>query len=103
MRLSTSTNVMHLRRNGRLFFVEDCMARCRAAGFTVMDMNFCDIADGQPLTKPDWREWAGRIRRGANALGIEFSQSRAPFYHAPLFYFRHACGDSNESRAPAAC
>lgn len=81
MRLSTSTNVMHRIHGVWAISMEDCLRRCAEAGFRVLDMNFCDISEGQPLTKPDWEDWVDRLSREAEKRGLEFSQSHAPFYN----------------------
>lgn len=62
--------------------MQDCMTRCRAAGYRVLDMNFCDISNpGMPLALDNWRQWAEEIANLAAKLGLEFSQAHSHFYH----------------------
>lgn len=83
MRLSTSTSIMdRYQRVQGVVSMEDCIKRCHAAGYRVLDMNFCDMSNpGMPLAKDDWEKWAHRIADLAARLGVEFSQSHSHFYH----------------------
>ncbi len=82
MRLSVSTNIMHRSGEGPSLPVEECLKRCREAGFRVLDINFCDLTfPGQPLTKPDWESWVQKVKHLAQEGGLVFSQSHAPFYN----------------------
>ena len=83
MRLSTSTSIMdRYQRVQGVVSMEDCIKRCHAAGYRVLDMNFCDMSNpGMPLAKDDWEAWAHKIADLAANLGIEFSQSHSHFYH----------------------
>lgn len=83
MRLSTSTNIMdRYQKVQGAVSMEDCIRRCHAAGYRVLDMNCHDMSNpGMPLAKDDWETWAHRIAELAAGLGVEFSQSHAHFYN----------------------
>lgn len=91
MRLSTSTNILHKFGNEPFFSMKDCLRRCKAAGFHVLDINFCDMTfPGQPLTKPDWETWVETVKEDSQREGLVFSQSHAPFYNV--------CNEKTEHR-----
>ena len=83
MRLSTSTNLLFYTRQPRqIIGAEACARLCAQAGYRVLDINCCENADpGCPLTQDDWEQWAPRLRRQADALGVTFSQSHNPIYN----------------------
>ena len=83
MQLSTSTNIQDsYRRVQGVVSMEECIKSCRTAGYSVMDMNFCDMSNpGMPLVKDDWQAWTERIGNLAKELGVEFSQSHANFFN----------------------
>ena len=83
MRLSTSTNIMdRYEKIQGVVSMEECIRRCHAAGYRVLDMNCHDMSNpGMPLAADDWEAWAHRIAELAGALGVEFSQSHAHFYN----------------------
>lgn len=83
MRLSTSTSIMdRYQKKQNAVSMEECMKRCHAAGYRVLDMNFCDMSNpGMPLALDNWQEWSEKIAALASELGIEFSQSHAHFYN----------------------
>ena len=83
MRLSTSTNIMDMFPGppGSVD-MEQCLVRCRAAGFQVFDINFCDQGlPGRYLACDGWERETERLRELAQTLGIEFSQSHLEFYN----------------------
>lgn len=80
MRLSTSTNFFADRRDGDCTPYVEAMRRCKAAGFNVLDANFCPAFVGKgDLVKENWMEKMAELRNEAEKLGIEFSQSH-PVY-----------------------
>ena len=83
MRLSTSTNIMdRYQKVQSAVSMEDCIRRCHAAGYRVLDMNCHDMSNpGMPLAQDNWEAWAHHVADLAAELGIEFSQSHAHFYH----------------------
>ncbi|CAG7597347.1 hypothetical protein PAESOLCIP111_00139 [Paenibacillus solanacearum] len=82
MRLSTSTNIFTVNRNGGpLTDTLECIRRCAEAGFRVMDIDFRFVRHPAFfLTRDDWEWQFEAIGNEANKLGIEFSQSHMPFY-----------------------
>lgn len=82
MRLSTSINLMDA-VEGRFgeISAEECLRRCRQAGFRVMDFNFYDQErPGMPMNFDNWQSWLYDIRKFADQLGIEFSQTHPNFF-----------------------
>ena len=83
MKLSTSINLMDAvcGKFGE-YSAEECMWRCRAAGFEVMDFNFYDQErPGMPMNFDNWAEWLRDIRKLADQLGITFSQTHPNLYN----------------------
>lgn len=83
MRLSTSINLMDpvCGEYGKIS-AEECIARCRAAGFRVMDFNFFDQErEGMPMNFDNWNFWLEDIKKLSNRLGIEFSQTHPNFFN----------------------
>ncbi len=83
MRLSTSTNIMdRFERVQGVVSMEECITACHAAGYRVLDMNFCDMSNsGMPLAQDDWQAWTERVGALAADLGMVFSQSHAHFFN----------------------
>lgn len=68
------------------------MEQCVAAGFTVLDIGFCDaIRPGKPddLSPYDWEHRIDDIGEAAARLGVEFSQAHLPY--ADLFLYSKPC------------
>lgn len=84
MRLSTSTNLFGENRNKIPVPYTDtveCLRRCKAAGFDVVDMNFCPMRRGLTnFVRDDWMESLSRVKEAADELGLTFSQSHLPIY-----------------------
>jgi sugar phosphate isomerase/epimerase len=82
MRLSTSTNLFGVGWNKAPYTdTVECLRRCRALGFEVMDMNFCPMVRGETaLVGDDWLRVLSTIREEAERLGMTFSQSHIPIY-----------------------
>lgn len=83
MRLSTSTNIMDkIGKTAGAIPIEECVVRCAKAGYRVLDINFCDMAEsGFPLSLEGWESWVHHVGEVANEYGVVFSQSHAPFYN----------------------
>lgn len=82
MFISTSTNIHFWMPGGGWASAEECLERCRRAGFRYIDANFCEYGSAdRPLTRDDWEQWCGRLRRQGDALGLRFPISHAPFYN----------------------
>lgn len=82
MRLSTSTNIMDDYCGRPAVSVKACMEACAQAGYTVMDMNFCDHAKkNMPFASDAWEAWVADIAAYAKQLGLSFSQSHAVYYN----------------------
>lgn len=82
MRLSTSINLMDAvcGEFGKIP-AEECLRRCRQAGFRVMDFNFYDQErPGRPMNDGNWEEWLHDIRKYSDWLGLEFSQTHPNFF-----------------------
>jgi L-ribulose-5-phosphate 3-epimerase len=80
MRLSTSTNFFSYRLNGEYTPYKEALLRCKAAGFNVLDVNFCQSINGATdLAKDNWQELIEDLRNEAEKQGIEFTQSHPVF------------------------
>lgn len=82
MRLSTSTNLFGVGyKEAPYTDTIECLHRCKAVGFEVVDMNFCPLVRGETkLVEADWLEQLHGIRAEADRLGMTFSQSHIPIY-----------------------
>jgi len=83
MKLSTSTNLLFLRPDGRIFPLPEAMALMREAGFTYLDMNFYDwsTTPGSPYMTGDWQRWLDGVLEARERLGIRYEQSHAYFFN----------------------
>lgn len=82
MRLSTSTNIVFNRPDGRKASIEESIRLCSAAGYRVMDMNFHDCTTFRfPFVTDQWEGWIEQIRKTAHECGVEFSQAHSSFYN----------------------
>lgn len=82
MRLSTSINLMDpvCGEYGKIT-AEECLRRCRQAGFKVMDFNFFDQErPGMPMNEDNWESWLHDIKKYSDWLGLEFSQTHPNFF-----------------------
>lgn len=80
MRLSTSTNFFAYRLNGEYTPYKESLRRCKAAGFRVLDVNFCQALGGATdLAKDNWQELMEDLRNEAEKQSVEFSQSHPVF------------------------
>jgi sugar phosphate isomerase/epimerase len=80
MRLSTSTNLFAYRLNGEYAPYVESLRRCKAAGFRVLDVNFCQSINGaSDLAKDNWQQLIEELRNVAEKEGIVFTQSHPVF------------------------
>ncbi|WP_186445587.1 sugar phosphate isomerase/epimerase family protein [Paenibacillus cremeus] len=80
MQLSTSTNFFGYRLDGGYTSYKESLNRCKAAGFRVLDVNFCAALNGlSDLSKDHWRELIEDLRNEAEKEGIIFTQSHPVF------------------------
>ncbi|CAG7617945.1 sugar phosphate isomerase/epimerase family protein [Paenibacillus allorhizosphaerae] len=82
MRLSTSTNIFTVNRNGGpLTDTLECIRHCAEVGYSVLDIDFRFVRHPEFfLIQDDWEWQFEAIGNEANKHGIEFSQSHMPFY-----------------------
>lgn len=80
MRLATSTCIFGHTLDGRYLSYKESIRRCKAAGFNVIDVNFCRALSGKTdLAKDNWRQLMDDLRNEAEKIGVEFSQSHPVF------------------------
>jgi len=83
MRISIMTNFFGAKSNGEYASYSESMKRCKAAGFSVLDICFCSAMSGRTdLAKENWKEIMYSLRDEAEKEGIEFSQAHA--VHLPV-------------------
>ena len=82
MILSTSTNLLFLRPDHRIYPIDLSMEAIFRAGFTEQDMNFYDWATtpGSPYMGDGWQEWLELVLETQRRLSVSFCQSHAYFY-----------------------
>lgn len=82
MRLSTSTNIVFNRPDGRKAPIQESIRLCAEAGYRVMDMNFHDCTTFRlPFTSDSWKSWIYDVKETAERNGVEFSQAHSSFYN----------------------
>ncbi len=82
MRLATSTNIVVNRPGGRKTTVPDAVELCAAAGYRVLDINFCDaVAFAEPFVGDAWEAWVRTVRRRAESAGVALNQAHSTFYN----------------------
>lgn len=84
MKLGTSTNLFARKRLGKtaLPYIEQT-TMCHDAGFKVLDLCFCDSvrpSKNDDLAADDWEKRIDALADHAAKLGVEFTQSHAPFF-----------------------
>ncbi|MEG1924836.1 MAG: sugar phosphate isomerase/epimerase family protein [Ruthenibacterium sp.] len=82
MKLATSTNLMDkVYDTFGVIPPEESVLACKAAGFDVLDYNFCDQGrPGKPITFPDWEEYLARFKSFCDANEILFPQTHLHMY-----------------------
>lgn len=82
MNISTSINVLFGYKE-----VTDQLTRIQAAGFTHMDIDFCDWAEivpGRPVlpfADDRWESWVEEIKAYGDAHGVSFNQAHGPLFN----------------------
>lgn len=82
MNISTMTSLFYNRReDGSLTPVPESIARCKAAGFDVLDLNMCpmDVRRKQYFCDDDWEERVDEVIQAAVKHQITFYQSHPPY------------------------
>ena len=69
------------REDGSLIPIPESVARCKAAGFDLLDLSMCfmNLERKHWLIGDDWEERTDRIIQAAQEHGVTFCQSHAPF------------------------
>ncbi len=81
MLLSTSTNICAFQRGRQRLPVEFSIDVCAAAGYRVLDINWCMAMNpDSPLRGADWQAYVRHIGEYAGEKGIRFTQSHLPYY-----------------------
>src|SRR5699024_10452060 len=80
MRLSTSTNIFSFSIDREFISFKESIRRCKAVGFNVLDVNFCQAINGETiLVETNWKELIYELKDEAEKIGIEFTQSHPVF------------------------
>lgn len=88
MQLSTSTNICAFRPDGAKNGIPWCIEACAQAGYTVLDVNFCEAMNpSSRLRDEDWEAYVAEIGSAAARHGVELRQSHLPYYD--IFGERH--------------
>lgn len=96
MKLSTSTNLLFLRPDGRVFPLPEAMELMRDAGFIYQDLNFYDwcTTEGSPYMTEKWQEWLEGVLDAKDRLGVQYDQSHAYFFE----FLSHELDSSEKER-----
>jgi sugar phosphate isomerase/epimerase len=80
MRLSTTTGTFSKKLDGSYAPYKEAIHRLKAAGYDVVDVNFCRALTGQTdLVSDNWERVMHELREEAEKIGIDFSQSHPVF------------------------
>ena len=81
MILSTSTNIGAFLPGGGFNPVTYTITECAAAGYTVLDMNFCEAMNPHSrMHEENWRDYIRELSQCAAQQGVVFRQSHLPYY-----------------------
>ncbi len=83
MKLSTSTNLLFLRPDKRIYPPKQAVEKIVKAGFDTLDFNFYDwvITKGSPYMEEDGDAWLAGMAVQARQLGVRYCQAHAHFYN----------------------
>lgn len=97
MKIATMTSLFYNRReDGSLTPFPEAIARCKAAGFDVLDLNMCpmDVNRKQCFCDDDWEERLEDTIRAAKEHNITFCQSHPPYRPGCLPYLSNPEDDA---------
>ena len=82
MKLSTSSNLVFTRPDGRIMPLTEMMRMGKEAGFTRFDLNFYDWSlPHSPFWTEGWRQWIDQVAEEKERLGVTFGQCHAYTYN----------------------
>lgn len=82
MKLSTSSNLVFTRPDGRIMPLTEMMRMGKEAGFTRFDLNFYDWSlPHSPFLTEGWRQWIDQVAEEKERLGVTFGQCHAYTYN----------------------
>lgn len=82
MKLSTTINFFLDEDDGSFSAYYKDLEHYAKLGFRCLDAIFCQASlPGSPLLTPNWEEWATKIKKKADELGIMFVQTHLPYYN----------------------
>ncbi len=82
MRLATSTCMFPTNRDGKRTGIIESINMCYESGFRVIDLNFCSASSLKKVNElalDDWERFVDEVGELGAKLGIEYSQSHAPY------------------------
>lgn len=83
MRVSTSTGICGtvLWKHKMYFSCEESIRAVKEAGFDAVDISFETYEqEGQPMTRPDWKDWVNRQKELCDQLQLPITQAHAHYY-----------------------
>lgn len=82
MKLSTSTNIIHMRPDGGMWPLPKTLEVASRAGWKRFDLNFYDWSlPNTPFLTEDWQAWIEQVAETKDRLNLEFGQCHAYFYN----------------------
>lgn len=82
MNISTMTSLFYNRReDGSLTPIPEAIARCKAAGFEILDLNMCpmDVRRKQYFCDDDWEARIDEVMKAIEEHQVTFDQSHPPY------------------------
>lgn len=81
MNLSTSTNLCAFSAGRERYPMVFCIEECAKAGFTYLDLNFCEAMNpSSRMRDDDWQTYIDELAETGKRCGVVFAQSHLPYY-----------------------
>jgi len=81
MNLSTSTNLCAFSAGRDRYPLVFCIEECAKAGFTYLDLNFCEAMNPfSRMRDDDWETFVDELVETGKRCGVVFPQSHLPYY-----------------------
>lgn len=81
MNLSTSTNLCAFSAGRERYPMVFCIEECAKAGFTYLDLNFCEAMNpSSRMRDDDWQTYVDHLAETGKRCGVVFAQSHLPYY-----------------------
>lgn len=81
MIVSTSTNICAFSSGRARYPMDFCIEECAKAGYTHLDINFCEAMNPQSrMRDDDWQDYVEELAEVGKRCNVVFTQSHLPYY-----------------------